>query len=240
MADSRRRCQAVVFDMDGLMIDSEPLWHVAERECFAGVGVELTHEDMLETTGLRIDEVVGHNFSKFGGWDEEAAEDGRDRSRAGVTQAIVDRMCVLLKERGESIKKPGLDAAISFFKSKGIPLAVASSSPMVLIRAGLTGLGLLDNDTFQVVVSAETEKLGKPYPGVYLSAASALGVDPKRCLALEDSVNGTLAARSASMKCISIPEDFENRSLAFHIANAQLRSLEDVGEDVWNDIWNGN
>ena len=208
MADEQQKqrrgdaCQAVVFDMDGLMIDSEPLWHVAEQECFAAVGVELSHADMLETTGLRIDEVVEHNFSKYP-WDETNAEgqDGGDRSRAGVTQAIVDRMCVLLEERGATIKKPGLDAAIVFFQSKQVPLAVASSSPMVLIRAGLRGLGLLDNGTFKVIVSAEVEKYGKPNPGVYLSAASALGVDPKRCLALEDSLNGTLAARSASMKC---------------------------------------
>ena len=224
--------------MDGLMIDSEPLWRVAELECFARVGIQLTEDDMLETTGMRIDEVVEHNFAKFGGWNEAGSDsDELDRSRAGVTQAIVDRMCGLLEQRGEAIKKPGLDDAIEFFKTKGVPLAVASSSPMVLIRAGLAGLGLLDDGTFQVVVSAEVEKLGKPYPGVYLSAASALGVDPKRCLALEDSVNGTLAARAASMRCISIPEDWENRSLAFHIATLQLQSLAQINEDVWSKIW---
>ena len=226
------RCQAVVFDMDGLMIDSEPLWHVAERECFAAVGVELSHADLLETTGLRVDEVVEHNFAKYP-WDTAADT----HALADVTRAIVDRMCVLLEEGGAAIKKPGLDAAIAFFQSKQVPLAVASSSPMVLIRAGLKGLGLLDDGTLAVVVSAEVEKYGKPNPGVYLSAAAALGVDPKRCLALEDSVNGTLAARSASMKCISIPEDYENRSLALHIANVQLRSLEQVGEEVWAKIW---
>ena len=227
-------CAAVIFDMDGLMIDSEPLWHIAELECFGKVGVRLSEADMLETTGLRIDEVVEHNFQKFGGWAEN---EGEGSTRAGVTKAIVDRMCELLRERGSTIKKPGLDSAIAFFKSKNVPLALASSSPMVLIRAGLDGLGLSGSATFEAVVSAESEKLGKPYPGVYLSAAAALGVDPKRCLALEDSVNGTLAARSASMKCISIPEDYENRSLAFHIATLQLKSLEQVNEQAWSEVW---
>ena len=87
------------------------------------------------------------------------------------------------------------------------------------------------------LLAAEAEKLGKPYPGVYLTAASKLGVPPSSCLALEDSLNGTLAAKSAKMKCISVPEDYENRSLAFHIANVQLRSLEDMNETIWNGIW---
>eukprot|EP01052_Picozoa_sp_SAG31_P071388 SAG31_NODE_30307_length_383_cov_0.577465_1_plen_84_part_00 len=63
-------CGAIIFDMDGLMIDSEPLWHVAETAVFATVGVTLSEENCLETTGLRIDEVVAHHFSRRGGWDE--------------------------------------------------------------------------------------------------------------------------------------------------------------------------
>ena len=83
-------------------------------------------------------------------------------------------------------------------------LAVASSSPMVLIDAALQGLGLAR--TFEVVVSAENEVLGKPRPGVYLRAAKELTVDADACLAIEDSLNGTLAAKAARMSCCSIPE----------------------------------
>ena len=100
-----------------------------------------------------------------------------------VVENIVSRMVCLLCERGMSIKKPGLDQIILFFQKKNLPLAVASSSPMRLIEAGLTGLGLFNKETktseiFSVIVSAEAEKLGKPYPGVYLTAASKLGVPP--------------------------------------------------------------
>jgi sugar-phosphatase len=229
-------CQAVVFDMDGLMIDSEPLWHIAERECFLrAAGIQLSDQDLLDTTGLRVDEVVEFNFKKF-----KKPLGGALKER--TVEQIVSRMEQLLVERGSSIKKPGLDAVLAFFKTKHVPLAVASSSPMRLIRAGLTGLGLMDkqsniSSTFSVIVSAEVERLGKPHPGVYLSAAAKLGVPPAACLALEDSLNGVLAAKSARMRCIAVPEDFDNRSLAFHVANAQMRSLEDMDEAVWNEVW---
>ena len=114
-------------------------------------------------------------------------------------------------------------------------LLISFNSPMRLITAALKGL-LLDT-FFDVVVSAESEKLGKPYPGVYLTAATKLNVDASKCLALEDSLNGTLAAKSARMKCISIPEDYENRSKAFHIANIQLQSLEQIDDEIWKSLW---
>ena len=95
-------CEAIIFDMDGLMIDSEPLWHLAELECFATVNVTLSENDMLETTGLRIDEVVELNYQKFN-WDESTLP-----TRQQVTTAIVDTMERLLTEKASTIKKPGL------------------------------------------------------------------------------------------------------------------------------------
>lgn len=90
-----------------------------------------------------------------------------------VARAIVDAMEHLLCTKASVIKKRGSDTAVAFFQSKNIPLAVASSSPMQLITAALTGLGM--TEVFTVVASAESEKLGKPYPGVYLTAAASLG-----------------------------------------------------------------
>jgi beta-phosphoglucomutase-like phosphatase (HAD superfamily) len=224
------QCGAIVFDMDGLMIDSEPLWHIAIAECFEKVSVALTHKDLLETTGLRIDEVVEHNYQKHN-WDESTL-----RTRSQVTTDIVDTMERLLTEKAATIRKPGLDQALAFFKTKHLPMGLASSSPMRLINAALKGLEL--QDFFQVVVSAEGEKLGKPYPGVYLTAAAQLGVSADKCLALEDSLNGTLAAKAARMKCISIPEA-ETPSLGFHIADVQLKSLEEINQEMWTGLWGG-
>ena len=78
-------CEAIIFDMDGLMIDSEPLWHVAETAVFASVGVSLTEENCLETTGLRIDEVVAHHFDRHGGWDEA------EWPQSKVAEGIIDK-----------------------------------------------------------------------------------------------------------------------------------------------------
>jgi len=103
-------CKAVIYDMDGLMIDSEPLWHVAEKQAFSAIGVQMETSDCDATTGLRIDEVVEHHYAhhRQGGWDEAPAADGAPRTRAAVTAAIVDCMEKLLRERGGEIAKPGL------------------------------------------------------------------------------------------------------------------------------------
>jgi sugar-phosphatase len=231
-------CAAVIYDMDGLMIDSEPLWHVAEKQAFGAIGVELDESDCAATLGLRIDEAVQHHYAhhRQGGWDESPAKDGTLRTQAAVAANVVDIMERLLRERGGEIAKPGLEQSIAFFAAKRLPLGLASSSPKRLIDAGLAGLGL-DQGQFKVVVSAENEEHGKPHPGVYISAAKALGVEPMRCLALEDSLNGTLAAKAARMRCISVPEVFEVCSRGFGIADVLLPSLEKIDGAVFDQIW---
>eukprot|EP01046_Picozoa_sp_COSAG06_P050286 COSAG06_NODE_7931_length_2330_cov_2.569251_2_plen_216_part_00 len=115
-------------------------------------------------------------------------------------------------------------------QSKGLPLAVASSSHMVLLNAALEGLGLVGR--FSHVISAEFEPYGKPHPGVYISAATALGVAPDRCLALEDSVNGTLAAKAAKMICIAVPEPHNFPDPRYAIADLKLASLAEVPAEM--------
>jgi len=120
--------------------------------------------------------------------------------------------------------------------ARGLPLGLASSSPARLIDAALAGLGL-DRGQFAAVVSAEREAYGKPHPAVYLRAASALGVEPTRCLALEDSLNGALAAKAARMRCIAVPEVFEGCARGFAIADALLPSLERIDDALFDSIW---
>eukprot|EP01051_Picozoa_sp_SAG22_P003217 SAG22_NODE_154_length_17189_cov_38.210064_9_plen_247_part_00 len=155
-------CEAIIFDMDGLMIDSEPLWHVAETAVFASVGVTLSEDNCNETTGLRIDEVVAHHFERQGGWDESK------HPQSAVAEGIIDKMEELYKVQAQELAKPGLRQCLEFFKSTGLPIAVASSSPVRLIDAALVGLGL-DKGFFVKTYSAQFEEFGKPHPGVYLS-----------------------------------------------------------------------
>lgn len=211
---------AVIFDMDGLLIDSEPLWHEAEIAGFRGVGLSYEQSDCLETTGLRIDEVVAQRF---------AERPWTGAPLAAVTQAIVDHVVGLVAARGE--EKPGATQAIEFVRARGVRLGLASSSPPALIDATLARLGL--TAAFEVVASAQAEPLGKPHPGVYLSACARLGVDPRRALAIEDSVNGLVAAKAARLRCLVVPDGGSAADPRFALADLVLGSLADLDAAAW-------
>jgi sugar-phosphatase len=215
---------AVIFDLDGVLVDSEPLWHRAEIAAFGAVGIELTAADCLRTTGLRVDAVVDFWFAEVRTSSPAAAARAADRLVAEAVLAdIVARVEHLLRAHGEPL--PGAVEAVRHLADRGVPLAVASSSPTVLIVAALDRLGLAD--AFAVVRSAEHEPFGKPHPGVYLAAATALGIDPARCLAIEDSANGIRAAVAAGMTVIAVP-DQPVAPAALALADRVLGSLREL------------
>ena len=215
--------KAVIFDLDGLLIDSEPLWQEAEILVFQKVNLVLTSDLCLQTKGLRIDEVVDYWYKKYP-WT--------NLSQSEVESAIVAQVIELIHLKGEPL--PGVDSVISFVQQKQVKIALASSSSLNIIQAALQKLNL--SDVFTQVYSAESETLGKPHPGVYLTTASKLNVVPQECLALEDSLNGVLAAKAAQMKCIAIPERSQYHSPQFAIADEILNSLEELDSDVWNSL----
>lgn len=203
---------AILFDMDGLLIDSEPLWHEAEIYGFGLAGLCLTPEQCLETTGLRVDEVVEFRY-------EQRPWESPDREV--ITAAIVERLVELVHTKG--VLKPGVAEALDCARGSGGRIALASSSPYVIIDAVLDTFGLWS--AFEVIHSAEEEARGKPEPDVYLTAARKLGIDPAACVALEDSPNGVLAAKAAGMKCIAIPEPILRDDPRLARADAILGSL---------------
>ncbi len=215
--------KAVIFDMDGLLIDSEPLWQEAEMLIFKQVNIMLTPELCLQTKGLRIDEVVDYWYQKYP-W--------KNLSKQEVEEFIVAKVIELIHLKGEPLA--GVDYAISFVKQKQVKIALASSSASKIIQAALQKLNL--TDIFAEIYSAESEVLGKPHPGVYLTTANKLNVSPQECLALEDSLNGVLAAKAAQMKCIAIPEPLQYNNPQFAIADVILKSLEKFNDDVWSNI----
>jgi mannitol-1-/sugar-/sorbitol-6-/2-deoxyglucose-6-phosphatase len=202
--------EAVVFDVDGVLIDSEPLWQDAEIEVFGALGVPLTRTMCAETMGLRIDEAVAYWHERFP-WSGRPVDD--------VAGAIVARVVELVGERGEAL--PGVHAAVAACRERGLATAVASSSPMVLLEAVLRRLDL----AFPVVRSAEVEPFGKPHPGIYLAAAAELGVTPTDCVAVEDSINGIVAAKAARMACVAVPDPSLRGDSRLGIADAVLHDL---------------
>ncbi|MFK7946274.1 MAG: hexitol phosphatase HxpB [Saprospiraceae bacterium] len=212
--------QAVIFDMDGLLINSEPFWKSVEIEVFKKVGIELTVEKCLDTVGLRIDEVVTYWYDKQP-WD--------NISKKAIETEIVDKMIECITNEGESL--PGVYDAVEFFWNKKIPMAIASSSYLRIIKAVVKRLKL--KDFFDVIYSAEFEKYGKPNPATFITTAEKLNVAPTNCLVFEDSLNGVLAGKAARMTTVAIPE-FENPK--FIIADKILNSLEDFNETVFEQL----
>ena len=215
--------KAVIFDMDGLLIDSEPLWQEAEMVIFKQVNVTLTSQLCLQTQGLRIDEVVDYWYQKYP-WN--------NITKKQVELLIVEQVIQLIMSQGKAL--PGIAQAISLVKQQQVKIALASSSASLIIEAALTRLGL--SEEFEVVYSAESEILGKPHPGVYLTTADKLNVYPQECLALEDSLNGVLAAKSAQMQCVAIPEFAQFTNPKFAIADITLKSLFELDQDVWSTL----
>lgn len=214
--------------MDGLLIDSEPLWRRAEMGVFAELGVELTEAMCERTTGLRIDEVVRHWHGQLGPWAGAPPD--------AVAARVIERVIALISAEGEP--KPGAREAVAAARDAGLRRALASSSARPIIDAALARLGL--ETAFEVVHSASDEAWGKPHPAVYLSTATRLGVPPTDCVALEDSLPGVIAAKAARMSCIAVPDVAPDRVAPFAVADVVLRSLQQVTPELLRGVAAGH
>jgi mannitol-1-/sugar-/sorbitol-6-/2-deoxyglucose-6-phosphatase len=203
---------AAIFDMDGLLIDSEPLWHRAEITVFATVGVHLTADQCRETTGLRIDEVVRYRYRQ---------QPWQGKSLEQIEREVLTEVQRLAVTEGEAL--PGVHDVLALFAAEGLPLAIASASPAHMIRAIIAHLGIASY--FNVLCSAADEEHGKPHPAVYLQAARQLGVAPQRCIAFEDSIPGVQSAHAAGMTVVAVPDAHFYGRPEYGIAALQLRSL---------------
>lgn len=215
--------RAIIFDMDGLLIDSEPLWVRAEIEVFASVGFAIREEDCARTKGLRVDDVVGYWYAR-GAWQGTPASD--------VVTRLVTRVAELVGSEGQPL--PGAAHALAVARANGRGTALASSSPHVIIDAALGRLGL--RHAFDIVQSAEHEPLGKPHPGVFLRTCARLGVNATQCLVVEDSLTGVIAAKAARMACIAVPFDYPRHDPRFVVADATLASLTQLSPELLTAI----
>ena len=184
---------AVIFDMDGVLIDSEPLWKIAMEKVFSDLGCSLSKNDFQKTVGLRIDEVIAY-------WNKDQNLGITNEKR--VEDDIINRMIDLVRDH--PVPLIGVIETLTFLKSNQIKIGLATSSPNSLLEAVLDGLKI--DQYFDVAHSAEFESFGKPHPAVYLEAAKKLNVNPGKCLVIEDSLNGVISGMAAKMKVVCIPE----------------------------------
>jgi len=212
--------RATLFDMDGLLVDSEILWHEAEIEIFGDLGVPLGDVNTRLTKGMITREVVRFWFERHP-WDGPSQED--------IAEQILDRVGGLVEEKG--VVLPGAVRAIDLAAERG-PIALASSTPLRGIHRTLDHFGL--RDRFAVIASAEFEPYGKPHPGVFLTAAATLDVAPTDCLVFEDSPAGVLAGKAGRMTVVAVPVVEDRAAPAMGLADLVLTSLEELSP-AWLD-----
>lgn len=204
--------EAVIFDMDGVLIDSEPVWKIAMEAVFKSVGCMLTKQDFALTAGMRLDEVIAYWYN-IAPWPVVSPEE--------VVKMIIAKMIELLSTHGKPLT--GVIDTLKYLKQKGLKIGLATSSYEILIDCVLKTLDI--KSYFEITHSAEHEDYGKPHPAVYLSAAAMLKINPAKCLVIEDSLNGIIAGKAARMTVVCIPEKTQIPNPKMVLADAQFEDM---------------
>jgi HAD superfamily hydrolase (TIGR01509 family) len=207
--------QAVIFDMDGLLVDSEPVWAVAEGAMMTARGLTTDPEIQRKLVGMRMRDFLGGMRTAYNMTD----------SLDTLSQEITARMIALIPD--EVVPRPGALELLDYLHARGIPCAIASSSPMAIIDATVASHRWAHY--FQTHISGDDVQHGKPAPDIYLEAARRLGTAPENCLSLEDSPNGARAAVAAGTVCYAVPDSSHTTPAAFaSITPYVVASLHDV------------
>lgn len=211
-----RPVAAAIFDMDGLLIDSEPLWEQAELDIFSTLDIDLSRrEELPDTLGLRIDQVVRM-------WYETLPWSGPTQQE--VTKRVIDRALSLVEETRPLL--PGVEHALQLCQRSGLKIGLASASPLFMLERVLEMFNI--RNYFEILASAESLPYSKPHPQVYLDAAARLGVDPLNCVTLEDSFNGMIATKAARMRSIVVPDVEYAADPRWALADVKLTSLTEL------------
>lgn len=184
---------AVIFDMDGLLFDTERVALETYREAAADLAIRAATDDLFIT-------FVGKNWTLTRALMAEALG-------PADTERMLERWPPIFRARVDSLgvpQKPGADAILRFVARRGLPIALATSAGGPKARRQLEGAGLIDH--FGAIASGDEVVHGKPAPDLYLLAAERLGVTPEACVALEDSEAGVEAANAAGMRVIMVPD----------------------------------
>lgn len=207
----------VIFDMDGLLIDSEPLWKEAAQEIFGEYGIVLSDDQYAITTGLRTKEFTEWWLSRH-----QVSVDEYDNVEAKILASVMDKV----DKRG--LVMPGVDHIFDFFSQLKFNIGIASSSSLPLIHLVVEKLGI--EKYLHTIASAGNLTYGKPHPQVYLDCAAALKTPPTKCICFEDSFNGMIAVKAARMRCVIVPGPEHYKEPRWAAADLKLSSLQNFNQ----------
>jgi sugar-phosphatase len=207
----------VIFDMDGLLIDSEPLWNEAANEIFIQYKIQLTPKQHAITMGMRTQEFVEWWFGQYNVPLSQVPKASND-----ILQTVIQKIVV------KGMPMPGLEHIFNFFISRHFKIGIASSSDMQLIDVVVDKLGIRNH--LHAICSASALPYGKPHPQVYLDCATALHAHPGACICFEDSFNGMIAAKAARMKCVVVPSYEDSKQPRFNAADLRISSLQNFND----------
>jgi mannitol-1-/sugar-/sorbitol-6-/2-deoxyglucose-6-phosphatase len=213
----------VIFDMDGLLIDSEPCWQQAGMETLRQFNVTLSPIQYHHTTGLRTPEWLDYWFGFFG-IDKTLIPE----AAAALHENVIEK----IRTRADGL--PGVREILDFFKSNNFRIGLATSSPLSLAR--IVTDKLMIGPYFDAVSSAGDLPFGKPHPQVYMDCALALSANPLQCVAFEDSFNGMIAAKAARMKCVAVPVADQYALPKWGAADLKLHSLLEFSVEQLNAL----
>ena len=192
--------KAILFDMDGVLIESEFLMRHAAIRALAEYGIEAKHEDFLEFTGMGEDKFVGGVAEKYG-----------HTYTFDMKELAYDYFGQQVKELAHVPN--GVKEMLLALKEKGLTLAVCSAADLRKVRYNIQAIGV-DESIFSALVTGSDVERKKPFPDIYLEGARRIGMDPKDCLVIEDAVSGIQAAHAAGMDAVGVPTTFSKEELA--------------------------
>jgi HAD superfamily hydrolase (TIGR01509 family) len=193
--------KGIIFDMDGVLVDSEPFICEAAVRMFAERGLKVKPEDFIPFVGAGENRYIGGVAEKYG----FRIDIERDKAR---TYEIYGEIV-----RGQIEPLPGVNEFIAKARNRGLKLALASSADLIKIEINLREIGVVP-ETFDAIVSGQDVVRKKPDPEIFLTAAERLGLAPEECLVVEDAVNGVAAAKAAGMRCLAITTSFTKEDLS--------------------------
>ena len=191
--------KAILFDMDGVLIESEYLMRASAIRALADYGITAQHEDFLEFTGMGEDRFVGGVAEKHG-----------LTYKTEMKELAYDYFGQRVKE--EAHVPAGVKEMLEELHTKGLTLAVCSAADLRKVRYNLMAIGV-DESIFAALVTGSDVARKKPFPDIYLEGARRVGFDPSECLVVEDAISGIQAAHAAGMDAVGVPTTFSKEVL---------------------------